>query len=63
MRLKKCNFGYNTKAGKSDSVVSKRKIAENLQKIDRHWPKIGLNINFLENLNSSSIGTNMYMWF
>jgi len=40
-------FGYNKKAGRSVPVVSKHKMAENFHRIDRHWPKIGLNPNFV----------------
>jgi hypothetical protein len=38
---------YNEKAGKSVPVAPKRKIAENLHKIDRRRPKMGLKPNFL----------------
>jgi len=50
--LKRCAsknavFEYNEKAGKSVPVASKRKMAENLHRIDRHRPKLGLNPHFL----------------
>jgi len=37
---------YNTKSVKSGSVVPKCKLemAEQLYRINRHWPKIGLNV-------------------
>jgi hypothetical protein len=56
--LKRCTLRnavlrYNKKSGKSGSVAPKCKMAENLQSIDSHWPKIGLNPKFLGYSNSS----------
>ena len=42
----------NKKSGKSGSVAPKCKMAENLLRIDRHRPKIGLNPNFLGHSHS-----------
>jgi len=58
MRFKKCSSSSrcNIKAGKSGSVAPKCKIAENLHRIDRHRPKIGLNPNFLDCSNSRAQG-------
>jgi len=47
MRLKKCSFWVQLKSWQFCSVASKRKIAGNPHRIDRHRSKIGLNPNFL----------------
>ena len=44
-------------------MAPKWKVAENFLRIDRHRPKIGLNLNFLGYSNSSWTGPNMRTWF
>jgi len=56
-------FWYFEKAGMSVPVAPKRKLAENLHRIDCLWPKAGLNPIFLGYSNSPWTEPNMHTRF